>query len=473
MPEWTKKLQEVVSERTGKTVVDRSFVELAEASDVERRAMQKELDLMGYYVLDHMSGSPQEVRPTERRRMAAQSRMVWMQDPVAGANVDLSCQFIFGRGVPKPKAADEKVQEVIDEAWDDPDNKAALTSFPAQVALCTDLVIQSNLFILFFEGDDGKLKLGILDHDAVEDAVRDSSNRLRVLYYVARQREYSWDYNNDRVTLKSAMQHNKPRVMYYQSLAATDAETGELESDDPACPPDKLADGLVYHIAINKGTEQVFGIPAMRRVVKWMAALNDFMAARVDMTQAAAAFIMRRTIKGSPQQVANIAAKAISRQSTLASQSIDDPSGGVIAPGPRPASILNENEAVKTEPFALNTQAGQAIQDAQHDPLADRGRDLAPALPRRPVKREPGDRPGAGAAGGQEGRGVPGAVRGPVPHVRRPGDRVGGGLRQAADRADRRGARQAQGQEVKEPGARRRGDRAARARPPRPSRRSR
>ena len=371
MAEWTKRLQEVVEQRTGKTVVDKEYIALAEASDVERRAMQKELDLMGWYVLDYMGGSPQEVKPMERRRMAAQARMVWVQDPVAGANVDLSCQFIFGRGVPKPKAADEKVQEVIDEAWDDPDNKAALTTFPAQTALCTDLVIQSNLFLLFFEGDDGKVKLGILEHDSVEDAVRDSNNRMRVLYYVARQRRYGWDYTMDRPDIKAITAQQvpgrRPMVMYYQALAATDSETGDLDSLDEPCPPEKLAEGLVYHIAINKGTEQVFGIPAMRRIVKWMAALNDFMAARVDMTQAAAAFIMRRTVQGTPQQVANIAAKAISRQSTLASQSIDnsDPSDAYIKPGPRPASILNENQGVKTEPFAVSTQAAQAAQDAQ------------------------------------------------------------------------------------------------------------
>jgi hypothetical protein len=369
-PEWTRKLQEQIETRTGKTVIEQGRLELLEASDIERRAMQKELDLLGWYVLDYMGGAPQEVKPTERRRMAAQARMVWVQDPVAGANVDLSCQFIFGRGVPKPKASDEKVQEVIDEAWDDPDNKAALTTFAAQTALCTDLVLQSNLFLLFFEGDDGKVKLGILEHDSVEDAVRDSNNRLRVLYYVARQRMYGWDYTMDRPDIKAAMASEapgrRPRVMYYQALAATDTDTGQIDSLDPACPPEKLAEGLVYHIAINKGSEMVFGVPAMRRIVKWMAALNDFMAARVDMTQAAAAFIMRRTVTGTPQQVANIAAKAISRQSSLASQSVDTSTdSSAVLSGPRPGSILNENQNVKTEPFAISTQAAQAAQDAQ------------------------------------------------------------------------------------------------------------
>jgi hypothetical protein len=368
MADWLNRLQEAAEIRTGKKVVDADYVELLEASDVERRAMQKELDLLGWYVLDYIGGQPQEVKPQERRRMAAQARMVWVQDPVAGANVELSCNFIFGRGVPKPKAADEKVQEVIDEAWDDSDNKAVLTTYPAQVALCTDLVLQSNLFLLFFQGDDGKVKLGLLDHDSVEDVVRDSNNRLRVLYYVARRRTYGWDFDNDRPSIRAQMDSqdpSKPRVMYYQSLAATDSETGELDTEDNQCPPTKLGDGLVYHIAINRGSEQVFGVPAMRRLVKWMAALNDFMAARVDLTQAAAAFIMRRSVKGSPQQVANIAAKAISRRSNLAATSIDDPSMGMIQPGPRPGSILNDSDAVTTQPFTVPTQAAQAAQDAQ------------------------------------------------------------------------------------------------------------
>ena len=111
----------------------------------------------------------------------------------------------------------------------------------------------------------------------------------------------------------------------------------------------------------------MFGVPAMKRIIRWLASLNDFMAARVDLTQAAAAFVARRTIKGTPQQVASIAAKAISRGSDLAAVSIDDTygSGTGLKDGPRPATILNESDAVKTEPFSVSTQSAQAAQDAQ------------------------------------------------------------------------------------------------------------
>lgn len=372
-----------VADRTGYAAVPQERLALLEAGDVERRAMQKEMDLLGWYVLDVASGQPTEVKVTERRRMVQQARYVWTQDPQAGAAVDLMNDFTFGRGVPRPKCADEKVQEIVDEAWDDPDNKRALTTYKAQVALGVDLSLQSNIFVLFFDdGSDGKVKLSILPHDTVEDAVRDEHNYLKVLYFIARKRVIGWDFINDTPRVATLTGNGgQPRVFYYEALdAAEEAEEAradsvadlamrDSETDEGMVPfgppPEKLGEGRVYHIAVNRMTEQVFGVPTMRRQVKWLAAYNDFMAARVDMAQAAAAFIMKRRVRGTPGQVAKIAAKAISRRSDLAATSIDDPDAGAVSGGPRPASILNETDSVSHESMNLNTNAGQAQQDAQ------------------------------------------------------------------------------------------------------------
>jgi hypothetical protein len=67
------------------------------------------------------------------------------------------------------------------------DNQLIITSCQAQLALLTDLP-QSNLFLLVFEnGEDGRMNLGLLGRDMVETVVRDPDNWLRVLYYVARR----------------------------------------------------------------------------------------------------------------------------------------------------------------------------------------------------------------------------------------------------------------------------------------------
>ena len=85
------------------------------------------------------------------------------------------------------------------------------------------------------------------------------------------------------------------------------------------------------------------------------------MDARVDIMEASAAFVMKRKVKGTPGQLQKQATQALSRRSALG-QSADYPDAQA---GPKPASILTENENVTHEDFNINTNAPAAQQDAQ------------------------------------------------------------------------------------------------------------
>lgn len=355
-----RRLSEAVGERTGLTLERREHVELLEASNLERRALQRELDLLAYSALDYFGGQEQDLKAVARRKLVQQSRVAWQQDPQAGAAVDLLNDFVFGRGVPKPKCRDPKVQEIVDEAWDDPDNQLVLTAYSSQLALGTDLALQSNLFLLVFDdGGDGKVKLGLLNHDSVENVVRDPENRLRVLWYAARERKYKWDFDNDQpVASLVGGPEGEPRVIYFGHWKHADEAP-----DDHIPPPDRQGEGRVFHIAVNKGSESAFGHPVMQRTLRWFTAYNNFMEARVDIARAAAAFVMKRKIKGSKNQVSKMAQKALSRRSELAAQMPED--GDPLLAGPKAASILNENEEVSHEDFGLNSNAGNALTDGQ------------------------------------------------------------------------------------------------------------
>lgn len=385
-------LRETIEERTGRTVESTERIRYLEESDSERRMIQRDLDMLAYTSLNYSQGRPQELKATERRRLAQRSRIVWMKDPQAGAACDLMNDFVFGRGMPKPKANDPEVQEVIDEAWEDPDNQLVLTSFEAQLALGTDLSLQSNLFFLLFEdGQDGKVKLGILDHDTVETVVRDPDNRLRILYYLARHFEMEWDYVSDqpkmvgdvkaRATVadaptKLAGDGRPPAftmpgtgtVRYYEHWR--NVEDAKQDSDDdvrdlPAlCPKEKLGDGKVFHVAINRGTEMAFGHPIMDRLLRWFNSYNSFMDARVDIMAASAAFVMKRKVKGTPAQLERMATQALSRRSALGASPLAEPGFGAQM-GPKAAGIITENDAVSHEDFNINTNAPAAAQDAQ------------------------------------------------------------------------------------------------------------
>lgn len=352
---------EEVETRTNLTVQRRDLAEATAARAREYGVVRRELDLIGYSVLDMVSGNPTELTPQARQHWVKQARMVYREDPQAAAAVDLLNDFTLGRGIPKPRAKDPAVQEVIDEFWEDPDNKLVLTSYEAQLAFNTDLTLQCNIFVLLFEGEDGKLKLGLLPHDSVDRAVRDPENRLRVLYYGASRQRTKYNYTTDSQEVDMAAQ---PVVEYFEHWRNLDVlrEEGRDLSDIEA-PPERVGEGRVYHIAINRGTEEVFGTPSMRRLIRWFSAYNSFLAARVDLMQAAAALVMRRKVKGTPTQVAKLAAQALSRRSELAGATGTEGSPPQVPPPP--GAIVTENENVTHEQLPINTGAGGATMDAQ------------------------------------------------------------------------------------------------------------
>jgi hypothetical protein len=380
---WLEKASQRLQEATGVTLADPAELEaertIKEAVTTELRATRKDLDLLGWSALDYISGQPADVPVQTRRELAAHARRVWRRDPMAGAAVDLLNDFTFSRGVPAPRARDEEVQVVIDEAWQDVDNVATLTSYAAQVALGTDLSLQSNLFLgVFDDGDDGKVKLTVVPHDSVIDVVRDPDNPMRILYYVVEVNDVAWDFDADQPVSQATGGASSGRGGYYRP-GAGGKPSGErkvlyfehwlncraLREQNisfPEPPPEKQAAGKMYHIATNRGSEMAFGVPRMERTLRWLTGYNEIVAARVDMAKAAAAFIMKRRITGTKGQVERLAAQAISRKSELGQAAV---AGTGTQIPPAPGSILNENEAVQHEPLKLDSGSSGAMQDAQ------------------------------------------------------------------------------------------------------------
>jgi hypothetical protein len=367
-------------EATGFAVVTTDDLALHEATVTELRATRRDLDMIGYTALDYLTRTGQPDAPiATRRQWAHAARDVWRTDPMAGAAVDLQNDFTFARGVPRPRARDPEVQVVIDEAWDDVDNKAALTTYAAQMALGTDLSLQSNLFLTIFDqGDDGKVKVSVMPHDRVVDVVRDKDNPMRILYYVVEKADAEWDFKNDMlktaggtsggrggVTNERDQQSNLrmgQKVVYYEHWLNPRVLREEgIAFDSP--PAEKLAEGRIYHVAQNRMSEMAFGVPTMQRTLRWLSGYNEVVAARVDMAKAAAAYIMKQTAKATPGQLSKLASQAISRRSELGAATIPDTGAAKIPPAN--ASILLENDAVNSAPFKLDSGSANAIQDTQ------------------------------------------------------------------------------------------------------------
>lgn len=268
------RLREELEVRTGVAVRPQAEIASLEEAADELVAFREEAGEMAYHALEYLSGRPQEQRPERRQRLNQRARIAYMEDPLAGREVEMIADFAFGKGVSKPTARDPKVQEVIDRAWEESSNQDHLTGFMAQRKLSADLKTQANLFITLYEAG-GRVRVGRLDADTVDNIVVDDEDRLRPLYYLSRRRVFKWDYDQDRMkTIDEVREGGRPKLVYYAHWRNVDdvnrerEEAGESKLEAP--PDDKLGKGIVYHVSINQLGEQLFGVSPFARSLRFL-----------------------------------------------------------------------------------------------------------------------------------------------------------------------------------------------------------
>lgn len=384
-----KRLSDAVQDFTGITAIPVRERERMRVVEREYGELASEAGELAYHSLDYFGGRPSELRPERRRRLAQRSRIALMQDPLAGAEAQLLADFAFGKGVSPPTANDPKVQDIIDAAWSDPINEQILTGYQAQRKLSNELITTAELFItLYVKG--GKVRVGRLDPDLVVNVVPDPENRNIPLWYVARDRNYTWDFDTDQPSFTDTAVGDQIQVKYWphwRNAADALADRARFGTEDDEAPLEeppasKLAKGLVYPVAINQTGEQLRGTPPWARSLRFMSAMNVLTESHVAMAQAASTFIARRAMKGSPNQIQKAAMSVLSQAGELGASAWRPGSGfnvggnaepdtqpftapGAPAPFP-PGSWWNENQDASTlSALNLNSGASQMTQTAQ------------------------------------------------------------------------------------------------------------
>jgi hypothetical protein len=380
-------LRELAENRLGIVVESASELERLHSMEAEFGEFRQDAEELAVQSMDYFGGRPSEMRPDRRRNLAQKSRIALMQDPLAGAEAELLSNFGFGKGLSIPSARNSDVQDVIDSAWTDPINEQLLTGYMAQRKLSNELLSAGELFVTLYVGG-GKIRVGKLDADRVRTIVPDPENRNIPLFYVySEPSKVVWDYGRDAPDPQPVSAQQKTRYYpHWRNVedALTDRDRIGVEDDEEALvmpPPDKLASGLVYHVAINQTGEQLRGNPPWARSLRFFTAMNVLTAAHVTQAQAATAFIARRAMKGSPRQITRAAASVLTAAGELGAAAFRPAAGFGIAgnaepttepftgpgmPGPfPPGSWWNENESSTLSPLNLNSGSAQMSQTAQ------------------------------------------------------------------------------------------------------------
>jgi hypothetical protein len=375
---WRERAISLLEDTTGLTLQPKALVDRLQENNIHLEQFRAEAAELAYHTLDYFGGRPQEMVAESRKRLVQRSRVAFIHDPLAGAEAGLLANFSLGQGVEVPKAADERVQKIIDRAWMDPTNFEMFTSPSAQRRSSNSLLTQGNLLdTLYAKG--GRIRVGKLAVDDVQDIVPDPEFRLRPIYYVGLRRKYRWNVEHDRPDFEAELEENgKPKVTYYphwRNLRDAEQERKDIPGLEPlpVIPKEKQDPGgaVVYHTAINQLDEQLWGNPPWARTLRFYSAMNQFTEARVAMAQAASTFIARRVTKGGPSDVVKAAGAVLAQTGELGTSELggSDPLAptqqqpGGLNP-PLPGSWWVENEQSKLESLSLQSGAAAAQQDA-------------------------------------------------------------------------------------------------------------
>jgi hypothetical protein len=357
-----RRVLEVAQERSGYTAVRRDELQETVQEAADARVLRKELEYVGYTILNHAAGEPHELRPESRRQLALKSLNAYISDPHAAAVIDHYVAFVLGRGVPRPQARDPEVQKRLDLAWKDRANQRHLTSAERLRERAVDYGIESNVPFLFFEdGQDGMVRMSTADMSTFETAYRHPEERARILYYVAREREMRWDPASAREVVVDP--NAQPKTWYYEAIDAfDDADTVEVMDDVGLWrpPASQTKRGRLLLISGAKPSKMTYAVPQFKRMLRWFTAYNEVIESYADRMKAAAKLYMKASVTGGKSAVERAGLMAVRRGGGLATpepvEGLHGPGHGGI-PGRGALGMVAQNEGVNYEPFKVDSGA--------------------------------------------------------------------------------------------------------------------
>ena len=296
---------------------------------------QRTLEDLGW---DNLNLSDQE--STSKKLLGAdfqkilfRSKQMYFNNPLAGHWINLTNYFVFGEGISTPIAKDTKVQETIDEFWNDPDNKLVLTSFEAQQLISSKIQYEGNLFFVLFTDEEGMVRVRILDTTEVREVIKLPGDRQRNAFYKVSKVDRKFNFKTGAFDLGA----NK-WVIY------ADKDIPDEVISNFGIPKERFVeDARIYHVKINTDINAKFGIPELHRGNDWISAHKNMAGDLATIIRSLSKFSWKKKIKGTQAQVNAISA-AMTTKCVLRNK------------GPAAGSTQIENEGIDLQ--AMKTPTG-------------------------------------------------------------------------------------------------------------------
>jgi hypothetical protein len=262
-----------------------------------------------------------------RRQLTSLCRTVAVANPLVKRGVMLRIAYIWGGGV-ELAARDPKVQDVIQQFWDD--NYRSLSGSQAQEELERALATDGNVYLAGFTSAlTGRVQVRSIAADEIKDIVCNPEDSDEPWFYV---REYTRkSLGADAGGSTSTVTQSETVKEVYPALGYVPASRIKSLNGDPV-----KWDAPMLHVAVNRLDGWHYGVPDVYASLAWAKAYKDFLTDWALLTKSLAKFAWR-SVSDSKSR-ANRAITAI-RASVDASSPINQPSnantaGQVVGMGP-------------------------------------------------------------------------------------------------------------------------------------------
>lgn len=226
-------------------------------------------------------------------RIIRSSRLNYRKNPLINHAVEVQVHYVIGQGV-SVKAANDRVNAVIQRFWDDAGNRAELTSQQAMMAKETTLQTTGNVFMVLFPNTStGHVKVRSIPVDEIREIICNPEDAREPWYY-----KRVW---NQRVLEQSGDVATHQQTAYYPDWHYQPSPEARLKSINGS---QIMWSSPVYHIKAGGLETDRFGVPEIYPALDWARAVKEQMEDHATLLKAHARFAWKLTTPGGARGVA-------------------------------------------------------------------------------------------------------------------------------------------------------------------------
>ena len=283
---------------------------------LSERLAELELSLEDQGWRQIMAGFDGEFSRGALGEIVRRSRYAYLANPLVNHALEVQAHYVFGQGV-QVAARHPAINDVIRAVWEDPGNRAELTSAAAQLRAEIELSSTGNLFlVLFTEARTGHMRIRSIPIEEIDDVITDPGDRRTPWFYRRVWSERQTNNGRETTVRRVALY---PDWRYQPRRNQRPASIGGVPVHWTA---------PIMHRAVGGTALMRFGVPETYSALDWVVAVREDLERFATIRRAQASFAARITTAGGRKGVAASKARLATTSGTAAGETNPPPISG-------------------------------------------------------------------------------------------------------------------------------------------------